>query len=434
MTNLKLLNTAAKDHEYFYGTGALSGSLTASGPLNNMAVCLKAKTDPGTNIFIPVRGASNPVEQYDFIRFVNFKAQYQDKAAQTKQVALKGFKLALLLEITPDAHTEIILDAKTGDAIKGRGRGNIKLEVDTEGVLTMAGGVEFLAGEYNLSLYHIVNRTFKILPESKITWYDNPAQGILNIKAVYEQRAALASLLGGSGAAGRAPKKYPVQVLIGLQGALLSPKKSFSVNFPEYSSELEAVVNEFKNEAEQDKKYAETQALSLLLFREFASRKITDTGNNTVGRHFSALASQQLSNLTSNLDDNLEVDVEVDLAALGNKDLDHLHLNLSYNLVNGRLRVSRKGSIFGNTARAWSTAQWVGDWTVEYVLTKDRRLSAKLYNKHTTNATYMGAEGASTFTGGVSLSYTKGFNRWRELVRGNKRSAKKEAQKTGGEK
>ncbi len=426
MQNLRLLNTTAKDHEYFYGTGILSGSLTASGPVNNIAVCLKAQTDPGTNIFIPMRGASNTVAQYDFIRFVNFKAQYQDKSTQTKQVALQGFKLTLLLEITPDAHTEIILDAKTGDAIKGRGKGSIKLEVDTDGALTMAGGFEFLAGEYDLSLYRIVNKTFKILPESKITWYDSPVQGILNIKAVYEQRAALASLLGSPGAAGRAPKKYPVQVVIGLQGALLSPKKSFTINFPEYSSELAAVVNEFKQRAAQDKQYAETQVLSLLLFREFANKKMTDTGNNAVGRHFSALASQQLSNLASNLDDNLEVDVEVDLAALRDESRGSqgLHLDLAYRLSD-RLRVSRKGSIFGNTSRAWSTVQWVGAWTVEYVLTKDRRLSAKLYNKHATNATYMGTEGAAIFTGGVSLSYTKGFNQWRELWGGgNKRTAK----------
>lgn len=427
MKNFRLLNTTAKDHEYFYGTGILSGDLTASGPVNNMEVCLKAKTDPGTNIFIPVRGASNTVAQYDFIRFVNFKTRYQDKAAQTKQVALQGFKLVLLLEITPDAHTGLILDAKAGDTIKGRGKGNIKLEVDTEGVLTMAGGFEFLAGEYNLSLYHIINRIFKILPESKITWYDSPTQGILNIKAAYEQRAALAPLLEGAGAAVRAQKKYPVQVVIGLQGALLSPKKSFTINFPEYPSELATAVNEFKRKAKQDKKYAETQALGLLLFREFAGSRIIDTGNNTVGRHFSALASQQLSNLTSNLDDNLEVDVEVDLAALGNKDLDNLHLNLSYHLMNGRLRVSRKGSILGNTARAWSTAQWVGDWTVEYVLTKDGRLSAKLYNKHVINTSYMDTESAATFTGGVSLSYTKGFNQWRELLRSSKQVAKKEA-------
>lgn len=432
MTNLRLLNTASKDNEYFYGTGVLSGSLTASGPLNNMDVCLKAKTNLGTNISIPMPGPRNTVAQHDFIRFVNFKTQYQDKAKQTKQVALKGFKLVLLLEITPDAHTQLILNAKTGDAIKGRGKGSIKLEVDPEGVLTMAGGFSFLEGVYNLSLYPLVNKTFKILPESKVTWYDNPAKGVLDVKTVYEQQVALASLLGGL-AVERVPKKYPVQVVVALQGEFLSPKKSFTINFLENSSELATVVNEFKRREAQDKQYAETQALRLLLFQEVANKKTTEAGGNAIGRHFIALVSQQLSNLTSNLDDNLEVDLDFDLAASGRRDLENIYLNLSYNLIGGRLRVSRTGQFGGSTGgRKLSTAQLVGDWTVAYILTKDGRLSTKLYSKHITNATYAGIEGTATFAGGFSLLYTKEFNQWRELLGGSKHVAKKKRHKNNG--
>jgi TamB, inner membrane protein subunit of TAM complex len=426
ITNLRLLNTASKDNKHVYGTGILSGSLSASGPLNNMVVCLKAKTDPGTNIVIPMNRGRNKLAQYGFIRFVNMKAQHQDTAEQTKQAVLKGFKLVLLLEITPDAHTELILAAKTGDAIKGRGQGNITLEIDTGGVLTMTGGFEFLEGAYNLALYRIVNRTFKILPESRITWHDSPTQGILNIQAVYEQRAALASLLEGPIVAGQNRNKYPVQVLVGLQGALLSPKKSFSVNFLEYPGEFSSVVDEFKSKAKQDKKYVETQVLSLLLFKEFARKKILAVGSKTLSRNFSALASQQLRNLTSKINDNLEVDIEVDFATSGSQDLDTLHLDLSYQLTD-RLRVSRKGSISGATDDVSNTARLVGDWTAAYVLTKDGRLKAKLYNKYITNAAYVDSGDTTTLSGGVSLLYTKRFDQWKELVRGHKRAAKKVA-------
>jgi hypothetical protein len=424
ITNFKLLNTASEDNKYFYGTGILSGSLSASGPLNNMVVCLKAKTDPDTNIIIPMHGGRNEASQYDFIRFLNRKARYRDKVAQTKKVALKGVKFVLLLEITPDAHTALISAENTGDAIKGRGTGNIKLEVDTKGVLTMAGEFEFLAGTYDFSLYRIVNRTFKILPESKITWHDSPTQGILNIKAVYEQRAALASLLENSVVAGQGRNKYPVQVLVGLQGALLSPTKSFAVNFLDYPGEFSSVVDAFKTKVKQDKKYAETQVLSLLLFKEFAHEKIPAVDSKVIGRNISALASQQLRNLTTNLHDNLEVDVDIDLATLGSQDPDTLHLDISYKFTD-RLRVSRKSSISGSTDDASRTARLVGDWTAAYVLTEDGRLKAKLYNKYVVNAAYVDAAEKTTFVGGVSLLYTKRFNQWRELMGSSKRAAKK---------
>ena len=420
--HLTLLSTASEDNEYFYGTGILSGRLTASGPLNNMTVSLKGKTSPGTHIFIPVRGVGNTVTQYDFIRFVHLKPQYQE--VQTPQVALQGFKFTLLLEVSPDAQTELILDAKAGDAIKGRGNGNIKLEVDPEGGLTMVGEIKFLTGEYNLSLYHIINRTFKILPESKITWYDSPTQGVLDIQAVYEQRVSLASLLEGDDRAERSNSKYPVQVLVGLQGALLSPKKSFLVNFPESTGEFARVVQEFKSQERQDKKYAETQALSLLLFKEFAGRRMTDVGRKTVGRNFNALASHQLSALTSSLDDNLEVDLDIDLAKLERQDLNQFYLNVSYRFTD-RFRVSRKGSFLGTTGYGSSVARLVGDWTAEYFLTQDGRLRAKLYNKYITNTMHMDKEGTALLAGGIGLSYTRGFNRWGELVGDHKRASRK---------
>jgi hypothetical protein len=421
--NLTLLSTALEDNEYFYGTGILSGRLSASGPLNNMTVFIKAKTNAGTHIFIPRRGVENTATQYDFIRFVHLKSPYQEK--QTQQVTLQGFKLTLLLEITPDAQAELILDAKAGDAIKGRGNGNIKLEVDLEGVLTMAGEIKFLTGEYNLSLYRIINRTFKILPESKITWYDSPSQGTLDIKAVYEQRASLVSLMESDDRAERGSSRYPVQVLVGLQGALLSPKKKFSINFPESTGEFAHVVQEFKSQERQNKKYAETQALSLLLFQEFAGKKNTHARRNAVSRNFSTLASQQLSSLTSRLDDNLDVGLDLDLPELERQDLNTLHLNLSYRLTD-RLKVSRKGSLLGTKAYASSTDLLIGDWTVEYILTQDRRLRAKLYSKYMTSAMRTDTEGTAILAGGVSLLYTRGFNQWRELVGGRKQASKKE--------
>ena len=79
-----------------------------------------------------------------------------------------------------------------------------------------------------------------------------------------------------------------------------------------------------------------------------------------------------------------------------------------------------------------STAQLVGDWTVAYILTKDGRLSTKLYSKHITNATYAGIEGTATFAGGFSLLYTKEFNQWRELLGGSKHVAKKKRHKNNG--
>ena len=429
MVQFKLLDTAVEDNKHFYGTGILSGSVSVAGPISNLAIHMQAKTAAGTRMYIPISEARNTVTQAGFIRFVNLKTKYQAKAAQARQVAWKGLQLTMLLEITPDAYTELILNAESGTVIKGRGNGNLQIAVDTEGALRMAGGFEFSEGEYRFSLYPIVNKTFKILPQSKITWTDSPYEGVLAVQATYEQRATLAPLLKAMGVIGgdKAKQKYPVQVLVALGGALLSPDMHFQVNFLAYPSDVasQTAISNFQQKAAEDALYLANQVVSLVIFRGFAEAALTDTGKDTVSRSLSELVAQQLGRLIANLDEKLELDTDVDLEELRNKGLESLRFKLSRSFLDGRLRVSREGGFGVGAADAAKVGQIVGDWTVEYCLTQDGRLRAKLYNKNVANPTYVGTDRAAAALGGFSLLYIRGFNQWRELFGGGKQAPKK---------
>src|SRR5690606_38564425 len=122
----------------------------------------------------------------------------------------------LNLDVTPDAYCEIIFDLKSGDIIRGRGTGDLKLALDTKGEFNMFGGFEFTEGWYNLTLYDIINKEFEIQRGSRISWVGDPYQGILDINASYNQQASLSPLLVDySAEAGDVPqlrRKYPVQV------------------------------------------------------------------------------------------------------------------------------------------------------------------------------------------------------------------------------
>ena len=110
----------------------------------------------------------------------------------------------------------------------------------------MSGDYVFVEGGYKFSIYKVIDRKFKISPESRITWYDNPHTGLLNIKATYEQRASLAPLLLIDEAEIKANpdyrKKYPVQVILKLQGEILSPELDFEVNFQEYPDNTPSIA------------------------------------------------------------------------------------------------------------------------------------------------------------------------------------------------
>jgi hypothetical protein len=87
-----------------------------------------------------------------------------------KKINITGITFDLNLNVTPDAYCEIIFDIKSGDIIRGRGNGRVKLQLDTKGEFNMFGPVTFTEGGYNFTLYDIINKEFTIEPGSSITW------------------------------------------------------------------------------------------------------------------------------------------------------------------------------------------------------------------------------------------------------------------------
>ena len=96
----------------------------------------------------------------------------------------------------------------------------------------MFGAIEFTEGWYNFTLYDIINKEFEIQKGSRITWLGDPYQGVLDIDASYNQLASLLPfpvLMPYPEAENlrKFRRKYPVQVLLTLDGPMLSPTNQF---------------------------------------------------------------------------------------------------------------------------------------------------------------------------------------------------------------
>jgi hypothetical protein len=231
--DLQLLNTSARDNSLFYGQGYASGDVSFKGPINNLIITANATTRKNTRIFIPMAGSSS-TERKEFINFVNLTDSTYQAGLLTevgKKVNLTGITFDFNLNVTPDAYCEIIFDIKAGDIIRGRGNGRIKLQLDTKGEFNMFGPVVFTEGGYNFTLYDIINKEFKIVPGSSITWYGDPYQGAMKINATYDQLASYAPILNDPTLSNvpQIRRKYPVKVLLKLDGPMLSPQIDFDI-------------------------------------------------------------------------------------------------------------------------------------------------------------------------------------------------------------
>lgn len=429
--NFQVLNTTEKDNGLFYGQGYATGDLNIMGPIANLKFTANARTDKNTRLYIPI-GGTTEVEKKEFIRFVNFSdSTYQNNLNDnlSNKLDLTGITLDFNLDVTPDALFEIIFDYKAGDIIRGRGNGEIQLQLDTKGEFNMFGPFEFEQGGYNFTLYDIINKEFEIQRGSRITWFGDAYAANLNISATYNQLASFGPILTDQtlSTLPQLRRKYPVKVLLKLEGPMLSPQ----INFDIVTSDLpQSIVVEghppvrldfefqtFKNKL--DEQELKRQVFSLVVLRRFSPPESFNTSGSIVNS-VSELLSNQLSNWISQVDENLEIDV--DLSTLDEEAYNTFQLRLSYTFMNGRLRVTRDGTFYGNQNNSsinnnQNLSSIAGDWTVDYLLTADGKLKVKMYNRTNINPILNTLGSQNSVTTGVSISHTQSFNDLKDIWR-----------------
>jgi hypothetical protein len=438
--NFQVLNTSIKDNSLFYGQAYATGTVSIKGPIANLAITSSAKTEKNTRVYIPISGNSS-TDQKEFINFVNFTDTTYTKTitkAISKKVNLTGLTFDLNLDVTPDAYCEIIFDVKSGDIIRGRGNGDLRMQIDTKGEFNMFGAIEFTEGWYNFTLYDIINKEFEIKKGSRITWLGDPYQGVLDIDASYNQLASLAPLVAitnpGAEKTAQGRRKYPVQVLLALDGPMLSPQINFDIvasDLPQNVQTEEGFVNldlaftAFK--AKLDEQELKRQVFSLIVLRRFSPPESFDTSGSVVSS-LSELLSNQLSYWMSQVDENLEIDV--DIASMDQETFNTFQLRFAYTFMNGRLRVSGDGT-FNNTSNQPTGSQpnpssVAGDWTVDYKLTADGKLRVKMYSRTNYNPLLNTINTQTTMTTGASIIHTQSFDELRDIFTSSRKQRQRE--------
>ncbi len=423
----------------FYGQAYATGQVNIVGEASNLTISADARTEANSRVFIPIIKESEEVITADYIQFIDRTDTTENSEASklelsdVEQLKIEGLNLDLNIEVTPDAYAEIIIDPRTGDIIRGRGNGQLRLVIDSDGDFQMTGGLDIEEGAYNFSLYSIINKEFKIEQPSSITWYGDPYTGVLSIKAAYNESTPITPILEQAGfgnaeeGASDLGRRVPVKVLLDLQGPLLSPEISFDIDFGEVQAqdyETITSINAFKNRIQTDEQELNRQVLSLILLGKFSDQGNVNIVGGAASQSVSQLLSNQLSQLVAQLDENLEIDF--DLRDLSDEAFNTMRLRLSYTFLEGRLRVTREGGL----ANYEDVSSAVGDWTAEYLLTPDGRYRVKIYYRSNYDYTAGAISQSGTFsTQGASITQTSSFNSFKELFQKIEKS-RDDSQKT----
>ncbi len=396
------LNTTASMNELYYGTAYATGLITVKGTPDNTMIKMAARSDKGTLIYIPL---SNPEEvaQNNFITFISHDTS---AAAGTGKSLpeLSGIQFEMDVEATPDAEIQLIFDSKIGDVIKGRGNGNIRMEVTALGDFKMYGDYTIEEGDYLFTFMNSINKKFTIERGGTLRWSGDPYAADVSLNALYRRKAALYDMLPGVIDTSY-KKPIPYICRLNMNGKIMNPGIRFDVEIPDLRKD-ETTASLVKKYMSSDQEISK-QVFNLLILNRYApvvggsaSGGGTEAG---LGANASEILSNQLSNWASQISSKFDVGVALD------KDV--MEASLSKQFFNDRVLVDGSVGVINNQQ---STNNFVGDINVEVKITNDGKLRLKTYNKSNTGS-FIAAD-SSPYIQGIGLSFKEEFNNFKDFA------------------
>ena len=413
------------ENEEFYGRAVASSDLTISGPVDEVTVAGSLAVEEGTAMTIALVSGPEEAAQAGFVNFVDVsefaKADtvLQDSlslvsaSTETDSVELSGFIVSTEVQVDPEAQFTVVIDPVNGDRLVVAGEGDLKVDQNLQGDLTMQGTFTINSGSYLLTFAKVVKKEFTVREGSSITWSGDPANAAMDMTAVYTVETSLEEL--------NIEAEAPVNVLLSIEGYLENPELSFGIEVPD-AEDLDALASQALEERiaamEQDETELYKNVFGLIVLGRFIPQgggQTADSGGGTAGavndqinNSVSQLLTSQLSRLSEDYLGGVEIDVGLEENQGGNsgvagRDID---VALSKELFDDRLTVTVGGTTAGGQGNSGSG--FAGEFQVLYRITEDGNLNLKAFQNSERNQ----LTGNIQQNAGVSLFYQASFDRF----------------------
>ena len=422
-TNLSVLNTTLKDNSLFYGKAFATGNAAISGKVSDIiTIAADVTTNPFTDISLSLDWSTTATES-NFITFVvpeHLKKQDSVKVDEPKKT---GMMLNLRVTATPDATARVVFDPMIGGDLVVRGNGTVELILDENDDFFLYGPYTIANGEFNLAWGDFLTRTFKLQNGGVISWTGDPMQGTVNAQAILTGKVSVSNFYPEQTASHR-----PVSVnnILTLSGRLLNPDFSFSFHLPDADENTRSMVYSAIDTSNREEMVR--QMVNILLLGKFEIENENSGGNmvnSGLSHSFSELISSQVNRFVSNLIPS--IDVRGSYRQGENASENEYSVDVGGSFLNDKLTINTS---FGYVEKKdlEGQNQILGDVIVEYKLTKDGSLRVKAFNvtNNQQDALYLVA---SKYSQGMGLSYSKDFDKVKDLFSNEDRKEKRKQKK-----
>ncbi len=408
--NFLFLNTTQNENESFYGKAFATGLVRINGETSALKIDVSARTEKGTDFNVPLSG-SEELAEYTFIKFVDSDSLKTEQEVFEYDVNLTGMQLDFNLKVTPEAKVKIIFDPTMGDIIEATGKGDMRIAINTAGDLQIIGEYEIEQGDYLFTLKDmLINKKFKVERGSTVRWTGDPVNADIDINTFYRTKASLNDLnpvsFEGLG-------NVTTDCQLELSGKLLQPDIGYDIYLPYSDQGLRSQVASLITTQEEKGK----QFLSLLILSRFFYSGPASTeegsigGGDIAGVNASELLSNQLSNWLSQISNDFDVGVSYRPGTEISPQ--EVEVALSTQLLNDRLSIN--GSVDMKTnAEVQETNSIVGDVDIDYKITKNGKIRARVFNK--ANEEESIEDFSTKYTQGIGIFYTEEFDKFGEVI------------------
>lgn len=426
---LLVFDTDDRINNSWNGRVFASGNARLKGTPGLVALDVKMSTDRGTQFNIELDETRTATE-YSFLTFSDKRAEleieqnleesFEDKFNKESKMLVEErpsvFSMDLAIDVNKDANLVLVMDPAAGDKIKATGNGALQMHYDTANDdYTIYGKYTLERGIYNFSLQDLILKNFTINPGSSIAFNGDPLNGILDITASYRVNTNLNDLDASfKDDPDLKRTTVPVDALLKVSGDIHAPEIKFDLNLPTVTSEVERRLKSLISSEDM----LNRQVIYLLALNRFYSPSYSEADR---GGEFASVASSTLSSQIQNIIGSMTDKVSLAPSIKSDKsDFSDMEFDvaLSSRLFDDRLLIN--GNL-GYRDKSTSQTTFIGDFDVEYLLTRNGQLRLKAYN-HFNDASYY-LKSALT-TQGIGIMYRKEFDDPLKFLKKKKKSKK----------
>ena len=428
--NILAMDIPVRSDAYFSGKAYGTGTVSITGPQNDIVIDVNISTDEKTRAVFSFLD-NNEIDEFKYINFKKPRSSREEVIVvnQKKKKPLElnlpsNFTVNLQVEANQNAEVILITDPSTGDEIRARGSGAIRIVMDESMNFELFGRYTIDNGSYKFVYENLLRRDFDIVRGGTIDFTGDPFSAQLDISANYLVNPQLTDLLSVDelSSLNLNRSSIPVNCVLNLTGELQRPGIELGLAFPSADEELRRRIMNVINTDE----VLNQQIVFLLLFGRFS----TSTNNIATGQSgMSSVLNTTISTLASQFNKMLN-------NVLGNTNMsfDFDYQNAAYELgAPGEWKVGMSGQWFDNRLTIEGnlgsrenltqngTSQFIGEFDANLRMKNSEKWSWKLFNRANDNRYFKSALN----TQGFGVVYRENYNSLSDLFKQMLESIKK---------